>query len=55
MTVAEAICFSKHQLSRLGREPEDMSQAALELIYTHKEEMESREEKREFFEGFNRM
>lgn len=53
MTVAEAICFSMHQLSRMGREPRDMSQAAPELVYTHKvythkEEMESGEEKREF-------
>lgn len=53
MAVAEAICFSMHQLSRMGKEPRDMSQAAPELVYTHKvythqEEMESREEKQEF-------
>lgn len=53
MTVAEAICFRMHQLSRMGKEPRDMSQAASELVYTHKvythqEEMESREEKQEF-------
>lgn len=48
MAVAEAICFSKHQLSRLGREPEDVFQDTLILVYTHKEEMESGEEKQEF-------